>query len=168
MTDVSLRPVEPGDAQRMLRWMRDPLVRFNVGVRREPSLQATLEWIRWSRQGGTEARAILVEGKHVGNVVLDQIDQATQSARLSIYIGAASDRLRGVGRRAIALILREAFGAFGLRKVWLTVGVDNVSAIRCYEAAGFHREKLLPGHDFGAGGVKDALSMRVLREEWSP
>ncbi len=167
--DVSLRPLEAADAHRMLQWMQDPSVRFNVGVRREPSLEATLEWIRHSQQNGAiEARAIVVDGRHVGNAVLDQIDRSTASARLSVYIGAASDRLGGIGRRAIALLVREAFDSLSLQKVWLTVPIDNLPAIRCYASVGFRLEGILRRQHFAGNELKDSLYMGLLREDWSP
>jgi RimJ/RimL family protein N-acetyltransferase len=86
------------------------------------------------------ARAIVLEGIHVGNVVLDQLDRCARSARLSIYIGEASARGRGVGQWAVREAVRLAFDALGLERVWLTVRHDNAAARRAYEHAGFAAE----------------------------
>jgi RimJ/RimL family protein N-acetyltransferase len=76
----------------------------------------------------------------VGNVVLDQLDRCARSARLSIYIGEASARGRGVGQWAVREAVRLAFDALGLERVWLTVRHDNAAARRAYEHAGFAAE----------------------------
>lgn len=152
---VSLRPVDEEDAARMLHWLQQPDVRRNLGVRREPSMEYTVQWIRRSQaDAAVSARAIMVAGRHVGNVVLDQIDRATASARFSIYIGEATDRGHGIGRIAIALILEEAFGPLDLQRVWLTVAPENEAAIRAYRAAGFRQQ--------------EEGSMAITRDQWRP
>jgi RimJ/RimL family protein N-acetyltransferase len=151
------------DASRMFQWMTDPGVRLKVGVTREPSMDATVEWLEHALSDRSfHPRAILNSGEHVGNVVLDQIDHTAGTARLSIYIGPSSERHRGLGRRAIGLVLREAFDSLHLRKVWLTVAADNEPAVRCYVASGFSVDERLPGA-FGNGtDVRDALKMSIV------
>jgi RimJ/RimL family protein N-acetyltransferase len=146
----------------MLEWMRDPDVRFNVGVNREPSMEATEEWLgRATSDPSFHARAIIVDGQHTGNVILDRIDRVAGTARLSIYIGRSGERHRGIGRKAIGLILRDAFQSLGLKKVWLTVRTDNEPAIRCYKAAGFGVDERLVGGFQAGAEKKDALHMSI-------
>ena len=109
--------------------------------------------------------AILVEGKHVGNVVLDRIDRHLGTARLSIYIGERSARGVGVGRTAVRLALRHAFGPLRLRKVWLTVHERNVPAIETYRSVGFVVEGILR-NEFRLGrNWINALYMGILAGE---
>ena len=146
---VTLGPLTAANASAMLRWMRDPVVSKNLGLRSEPSEEKTAQWLeRAESDPSIEARAILLDGEHVGNVVLDQIDTYLSKARLSIYIGEASARARGVGKAAVTLALELGFTHLGLHKVWLTVHVRNKAAIAAYEAVGFvvegtHREEFL-------------------------
>src|SRR6266853_1250309 len=108
--DVTLRPITADDAPAMLRWMCDPLVAANVGVRASPSIEKTRQWIeRAAADASMLPRAILLKGAHVGNVVLDRIDEYLRSARLSVYLGEPPARGRGVASRAINLVLAEAF-----------------------------------------------------------
>ena len=161
---VSLAPLRPAHAPAIVRWLRDPAVAANLGLRSEPTLARTRAFIAAaSGSGDLCARAILVGGRHVGNVVLDQIDRRIGKARLHIYIGEAATRGRGVGQRAVALALARAFGPLDLHKVWLTVHAQNHAAIRAYEAAGFaiegvHRDEFLLG-----GERLDELYMGALR-----
>ncbi len=146
---VTLGPLTPAHADAMLRWMLDPTVSKNLGLRSEPTAEKTAQWLdRAAGDDTIEARAILSDGQHVGNVVLDQIDRHVSRARLSIYVGETSARSRGVGKSAVQLALELAFGDLGLHKVWLTVHGRNAAAIAAYKAVGFlvegtHRDEFV-------------------------
>jgi RimJ/RimL family protein N-acetyltransferase len=161
---VALAPLRPAQAPAIVRWLRDPVVSGNLGLRSTPTLAKTRAFIAAARRDDAlSARAILLGDRHVGNVVLDQIDRRIGKARLHIYVGEASARGHGVGRRAVALALALAFDELGLHKVWLTVHARNHAAIRAYEAVGFaiegvHRAEFLLG-----GERLDELYMGVLR-----
>jgi RimJ/RimL family protein N-acetyltransferase len=146
---VTLTPLEPAHAEAMFRWMLDPIVADNLGLRSDPTLDKTRDFIERAAEGATVvARAILADGVHVGNVVLDQIDRHVGKARLHIYVGEGSIRGKGVGKAALEAALRLAFGELALSKVWLTVHTRNASAIAAYVAVGFrvegvHRKEFL-------------------------
>ncbi|MEA2163911.1 MAG: hypothetical protein QOK37_2038 [Thermoanaerobaculia bacterium] len=164
---VRLRPVALDDAERMFAWMCDPDVRRNVGVRAEPSLEATLSWIdRAEVDEGTLAWAIEASGRHVGNLVLDQLDPMVQSVRLSVYIGEKDLRSKGIAGKAITLALTDAFEQRGIQKVWLTVVIDNTSAIRCYHRCGFRIEGILRQTFFAGNAIKDAFYMGITRRDY--
>ena len=150
----------------MVRWLRDPYVRENVGLRATPTAERTRTWIRRARRdAATHALAVVVGGEHVGNVVLDRIDRALGTARLSVYIGEADARGSGIGRAAVEAALDIAFGELGLNKVWLIVHVENERAIRAYRSAGFAREGRLR-EEFRLGRRRvDVLYMGILRKD---
>jgi RimJ/RimL family protein N-acetyltransferase len=163
---VSLVPLRPAHAPAIVRWLRDPVVSANLGLRSTPTLAKTRAFIAAASAGDALcARGVLLEDRHIGNVVLDQIDRQIGKARLHIYIGEANARGHGAGRRAVALALALAFDQLGLHKVWLTVHARNRAAIRAYEAVGFtiegvHRAEFLLG-----GERIDELYMGALRSE---
>lgn len=142
--DVSLTDLSVDCAPAMYRWVCDPEVRENIGLRDEPSLAKTVAWIE-SRLDDPSTRpfAILCNGEHVGNVVLDRMDKLLRSARLSLYIGGASNHGQGIGTAAVWLALREAFIKLRLHKVWLTVHAQNSRAITIYIRHGFVIEGVL-------------------------
>lgn len=168
MASVRLADLTAVHAAAMHRWMCDPVVSKNVGLRSEPSLEKTLAWLERAASDDTvAARAILLDDAHVGNVVLDQIDRYVSKARLSIYIGEGAARGQGVGKSALALALDLAFGPLDLHKVWLTVHARNVAAIAAYEAVGFrvegtHRDEFLLD-----GARLDEVYMGILRSDRS-
>lgn len=162
--EVSLAPLRPTHAPAIVRWLRDPAVSANLGLRARPTLAKTRAFIAAAASAGAVcARAILLGERHVGNVVLDQIDPLIGKARLHIYVGEADARGHGVGRRAVELALGLAFDRLGLHKVWLTVHARNRAAIRAYEAVGFAIEGVHRAEFLLEGERIDELYMGVLR-----
>jgi len=165
---LAIRPLSSDDAARIYEWICNAEIAANLGITRTPSLQYTLDWIeRANTDPSVWARAVLVDGQHVGNVVLDHMENALGRARLSIYIGDPAARNRGVGRWTVAQALSYAFRERRLEKVYLTVHCRNVAAIRSYLACGFqiegvHRRE----HRIGTNLV-DTFYMGILRTEWA-
>ena len=139
--DVRLIALQMEHAGQMYEWMCDPEVSLSIGLGKEPSLAKTHEWLSAAlRDPLVRPFAILLNGRHVGNVVLDRIDDYLATARLSIYIGEPSARGTGVGLSATYAALAEAFQTLNLHKVWLTVHARNFAAIHTYSKLGFQLE----------------------------
>jgi [ribosomal protein S5]-alanine N-acetyltransferase len=165
--DVRLEPLTADAAERMFRWVSDPAVRRNVGIREEPTLSRTRQWLANAASDATiRAYAIMVADAHAGNVVLDRIDHAAGTARLSIYIGEPDLRQRGIGTEAVRAAGRIAFAELSLQKIWLTVATDNLAAVQAYSRAGFRIEGTLRREFWTAGGLLDCHYMGLLREEF--
>lgn len=165
---VTVEPVGPHHAAAMLRWMQDPEVAANLGLRGEPSAERTEDWIRRSTADpAIRAYAVLVDGRHVGNVVLDRIDGWLGTARLSVYMGEPDARNRGIGQAGIRAVLAEAFGPLRLHKVWLVVHVRNARAIAAYLRIGFRIEGVLRDEFLLAGQRLDVFAMGLLASEFA-
>jgi RimJ/RimL family protein N-acetyltransferase len=164
---VRIGGIRLSHAPAMFRWMGDPVVARNIGLRQKPSLKKTRDWIRRASHDPTiRPCAVLLAGKHVGNVVLDRIDSYLATARLSVYIGEQEALGKGVARTAIYLVLKRAFGAGNLHKVWLNVHERNAPALKLYTRIGFVVEGVLRD-EFRLGNRRvDALLMSVLRTEF--
>jgi RimJ/RimL family protein N-acetyltransferase len=174
MSDVMSSPVtlarlRAGYAPAIVEWLSDPVVSSNLGLRSKPTLEKTFAFIAACASDDPAsalcARAILLGGRHVGNVVLDQIDRHVGKARLHIYVGDAAARGHGVGQRAVRLAVALAFDELALHKLFLTVHAQNAAAIRAYQRAGFcvegtHRDEFLLD-----GARVDELYMGVLKGE---
>jgi RimJ/RimL family protein N-acetyltransferase len=163
---VTLAPLDLSHAEAMLRWTSQPEVAENLGLRSEPSLERTRAYIQRAKTDPSySAWAIMLADVHVGNVILDQIDRRAEKARLHIYVGGASARGQGVGKRAVSLAVEVAFSDLGLQKVWLTVHEKNAAAIAAYRSVGFalegtHRKEFLLD-----GVLVDELYMGILRSD---
>jgi RimJ/RimL family protein N-acetyltransferase len=167
--DVTLTPITLAHAPKMFEWMLDPEVRENLGVKRDPSLAATTEWIAKSlNDPSVRAYAILLSGNHVGNVILDRIDPFTSSARMSIYIGEGSVRGKGVGRAGLYKVLCIGFHELNLNKIWLTVHCQNCQAINSYLSLGFVVEGVLRDEFILRGNRISVFYMGLLKKEFDP
>jgi len=164
---VELQEIGPEHAEQMLRWMLDPDVADNVGLRSQPTLERTLEWIAKAQtRGTTRAWAIVHAGEHVGNVVLDCLDSHLQSARLSIYLGEATARGQGVASTALRLALGRGFNGLELHRIWLTVHERNTRAALLYARLGFRLEGILRDEFLLRGKRVNALMMSILRPDF--
>src|SRR5580704_2639569 len=166
-SDVSLRPLTEEAAPRMLAWMQQPEVAEGIGLTRTPSMERTLSWILSARHSQTvRAWMVQIDGDHVGNVVLDQIEARAATGRLSVYLGCPEARNRGIGTTAIYRALECAFSAESLYKVWLTVHAENAAAIRAYRKLGFQIEGTLRGAFVVNARRLDGLYMGLLATEF--
>lgn len=166
-SDVTLTRLTETHAEAMFRWVSDPLIAENIGLRSEPTLQRTREWIsRASADFTVQAYAILWKGDHVGNVVLDRADPVLLSSRLSIYIGEAPARRIGVGHSALMRAAEIHFIQRGQNKIWLTVHTGNHAAIASYKRAGFQIEGTLRDEFKLRGTLVAAHYMGLLRADF--
>jgi RimJ/RimL family protein N-acetyltransferase len=161
---ITLLPLNKQHAPAMLRWMLEPEVAENIGLRSQPTLERTIDWIERSQNdSSTVAMAIEFNSVHVGNVILDRIDQYLATARLSIYIGDSQFRGMKIGQKSLDLAAKHAFSTMNLHKIWLTVHQYNSRAIAAYRAAGFEIEGTLRDEFFFQGKRCNALVMGLLR-----
>ena len=166
-TKIDLRHISMEDALLMYRWVSDPFVAMNMGLRTKPTLERTQLWIKRALEDpSVRCYAIEFEGVHVGNVILDKIDEYLQSARLSIYIGDAKSRCKGVAQQAILEALEDAFTFFELNKVWLIVHAKNKHAIELYENIGFQNEGTLRDEFWYEGRRVDVFYYGLLKSEF--
>lgn len=163
---VTLLPLCVAHAANMYRWMCDPDVSLNVGLRSDPSLEKSVAWIERALQDPSiRPFAVSVNEHHVGNVVLDRIDDYLGTARLSIYIG---DDMRGagIGFAAAYQCLRKGFQEMGLHKIWLTVHSRNFAAINTYTRLGFCLEGILRDEFFIGEQRLSVLYMGMLKDDF--
>lgn len=165
--DVSIGPLRPEYAEAMYRWVSDPVVSQNLGLRHSPSMERTLAWLhRVESAKDMRGFAVHLKNHHVGNVVIDQVDEYLAMGRLSVYIGESTARAARVGTTGIYLALQQSFADLNLHKIWLTVHNANYPAINVYNKLGFVLEGILRD-EFWLRGVRvPALYMGLLRSDF--
>ncbi len=167
---LRLRPVEEGDLSLFVRWFNDPDVRYWLSMSDAPELtqESEQEWYEEMRDDPVRVVWCIEtrEGRPIGNLGLQAIDEAQGRATLGISIGEKEQWGRGYGSDAIREALRYGFDEMGLRRVDLQVDEDNLRGIRCYEKCGFVREGLLRAHRIRKGQPINAVVMSILREEF--
>lgn len=168
--NVRLRPIEREDLPRYVAWFGDPEVRRHLTIYLPFSLAQEERWYERMLDGVEGGDNVLLaietlEGVHIGNIGLHNIDWKDRSAELGIVIGEKSYWGRGYGARAIRTFLRVAFEEMNLHRVFLRVDSDNARGIRCYQKCGFQKEGLMRDAVFREGQYHDQLLMSVLESE---
>jgi RimJ/RimL family protein N-acetyltransferase len=164
---VSLGPLLPEYAPDMYRWVCDPIISENIGLCREPSLERTRHWIDAAvRDDSMRVSAILSEGRHCGNVVIDSIAPHLGTGSLSAYIGEVAARGSGIGTTGMYLAIRMFFGEPRTHKINLRVHASNFPAIRAYDKLGFILEGILREEFLLRGERMAALRMGLLRSDF--
>ena len=145
---------EPGEHERMARWLNAPHVREWWDPDDPPATAAGVRAHYGPRAAGGEATTaciIEVGERPVGYVQFypwdaypDElaemgIDLEPGAYGLDILIGEADAVGAGVGSRAVAILSDHLGRECGATAVALTTAVANVRAVRAYEKAGFER-----------------------------
>jgi RimJ/RimL family protein N-acetyltransferase len=175
---VGLRPLRMSDAVRVRQWMADPaMIRFTVvvpGPEYGPLLpystdEADQYLETLVRDPSRRSYAIEVrdshEVRHVGNVGLKDYQPERKETECFIELGDQSARGRGVGQRAMHMLLRVAFDELKLERVRLGVFEFNQPAINLYRRLGFVDEGRYGWH-YADGRFWEVNAMCLLRRTW--
>jgi len=92
---------------------------------------------------------------------LEAIDAASNTFSMDQFIGEPEYWDRGIGTRAVQLMLSYLFNSEQAVAVVVDPHVQNLRAIRCYDKCGFRKIKLLPHHELHEGVWRDSWLMRA-------
>lgn len=164
---ITLRPVEPADADRLYGWRREPEVDRWMDADAPPDPAVHGAWFG-DLMVNPDRRGWIIEqaAAPVGFMHLTGLTSRQRRGQWRWYIGEPAARGRGAGRAAQALGLDHAFG-FGLRKVWSEVVAGNETALKAQAAAGFRREGYMRRHAFKHGQEFDVVLLAIFAEEWA-
>ncbi len=164
---VLLRPLQPADWPKLAAWSNDPDVSRYLEGEYPKALADYPEWYRRAMSDRHSQHYAISTHSHllIGHIELDHIAWRSGDAELRIRIGEKAYWDQGFGTDAVRTLVRHAFSALGLTRVYLRVFAANRRAIRCYEKVGFRKEGRLrrPGPD---GGEVTLFLMRILRSEF--
>lgn len=171
---VELKYFERSDFNQLIEWIDSPefLLQWGGPGFDYPLNDAQLEkYIENANNNNSEAliyKAIDSDtGRTVGHISLGKIDRKNRSARVGkVLVGDKNARGKGIGRQMIREILKIAFDDLHLHRVSLGVFDFNVSAISCYEKAGFVKEGLLRDSRKNGDEYWSLWEMSILENEW--
>jgi putative acetyltransferase len=159
---LTIRAREPDDWEAIADLMGLPKVRY--GTLRLPfvSRDATRKWMEKPSDGHTGIVAVL-EGRIVGSAGVEQY-RGRRSHVGGIGLCVHDDfHRRGVGGAMLAALIGAAENWLGLRRLELTVYVDNEPAIALYKKYGFVIEGTRRQDAFRDGAFVDSHAMARLK-----
>lgn len=145
--NLTLRPYKPLDAAVITSWLKNEYLMRQWCADRYERYPVTLEDMNTYHErniDGQHSRALtMTDGDDiVGYITLRTPADNHTEQRLGFVIVDDSKRGRGLGKVLVSMAVKYAFEELGAKKVSLGVFENNLSAIHCYEAAGFHRVSL--------------------------
>jgi aminoglycoside 6'-N-acetyltransferase len=107
-----------------------------------------------------------VGGAVAGAIQYEEVgDPRYRSAGIDIFLGADWQG-RGLGREAVALLVRYLVDVRGHHRLTIDPATANERAIRCYEAVGFTRVGVMRQYERGPDGAwHDGLLLELLAAE---
>ncbi|MFW6136315.1 MAG: GNAT family N-acetyltransferase [Chloroflexota bacterium] len=168
---VRLRPVERDDLADFVEWFSDPEVRRYLDMALPFSMAQEERWFEQLQERLEKREVVMltietIDGAHIGNISLFDINWKDRHAELGITIGDKDYWDQGYGSDAIRTMVRVAFDELNLHRVFLRVYANNERGLRCYEKVGFQTEGTLRESVFQGGAYRDTVVMSLLAEEF--
>lgn len=170
---IKLENFERSDFTQLIEWMDSPKFLFQWGGQTFsfPLNEQQLDnYIQNSHPSAVETliyRVVLEETDEVIGHINLQIDWINKSARLGkVLVGKRSLTGQGIGQLMIKKVLIIAFEQLKLHRVSLGVLDFNLTAIACYEKAGFVREGLIREARNMGNAFYSVWEMSILENEW--
>ena len=136
------------DATSPLRMSLSEFIRSYESELREPMI--------WSRRYAIDT----LDGLHIGNCMLYDIDTAAGEGELGIMVGERSHWDKGYGLEAMAQLVEQCFKISAMKKLYLHTLEWNARARRAFGKCGFRQVRAVrrSGRHF--------IRMEITREEW--
>ncbi len=153
-----------------LRWMNDPTLTETLLVGDLPmSRKAEEEWFN-RMMSGTQSDIVFaietLDGVHIGNSGLHQIDYRHGFATSGSYIGDLDNRGQGYGFDAAVVRARYAFHVLGLRMLKSSFIANNEASRRMQEKVGYKVAGMIPGEFWKRGRYVDHVFTYLLRDDF--
>ena len=169
---LRLRPVLEEDyTDEYLRWLNDPEV--NRWSQRRPFPSDREQMRQYAQalsarpgQGFVLAMINKLDGVHIGNISLVNIQLVHRCAEIAILIGRDEHRGQGLGGEAVHLLAGHAFAALNMHRVF--AGTFNPAFARCVEKIGWKREGIFRERIWSHGRYHDQIWLAQLRSEHAP
>lgn len=153
--------------ERTLRWLTDSArLREQIDCFAAPSREGHEACWRARVQDETREDYAIVDDivGHAGNCGLSEIDRSRGNAQLWIYLGESEGR--GIGGKAVRILLARAFDDLALERVYLRVLAANPRAHAFYKALGFVDEGRLRHDTLLGNDYVDSFVLSMLANEF--
>jgi putative acetyltransferase len=166
LAGLAIRAREPGDFEEIAALMNLPKVRW--GTLRLPYTRKE-QWRKLMENPPEERTGIVavLDRRIVGSADIFQYKGRRRHVG-EVGMSVHDDfQRRGIGSALMAALIDVADNWLDLKRLELTVYVDNEAAIRLYQKFGFEVEGTRRGDTFRLGQYVDSFFMARLRPGWS-
>ncbi len=169
---VRLRGIEKEDLPLFVTWLNDPEVRHYLSIFNPLTQVQEEKWFENMVTLPIAEQPLMIETladgewKPLGDIGFINVDQRSCNGELGIFIGEKDFWDKGIGAKAIGLMLDYGFKTLNFHRIYLRVFEPNKRGIHCYEKVGFRHEGSMREAYFLDGEYVDVLFMSILREEW--
>ena len=139
-TQIRLEQLGPGVIEEYLEMLADPEGRRLTATTAEFDRPQILEWLRTRASAPNRRDWAIVDaqtGEFLGEVVLNEFNDAKNAINLRIALRGPKFYGRGIGSQSVLMALEYAFDELMVEKVTLEVLVENIRAQRAYARNGF-------------------------------
>ena len=161
--DIVIRAARPGDCEGIAALGNMPGYRW--GTLRLPyqTPESTRKWLEGINPANNVSLVVEKDGRIIGNGGFERL-QGRRSHVAYLGMGLHDDfQGRGIGSRLLREIIMIADDWLNLRRIELTVYVDNASAIALYKRTGFEIEGTHRDFAFRGGAYVDAYAMARIK-----
>jgi RimJ/RimL family protein N-acetyltransferase len=169
---IRLRGIDKEDLTLFVSWLNDPDVKRYLSLYNPLSHAQEEKWFEDLAHHSIAEQPLMIEvldeqeWKAVGNISFINVDQQSRNAELGVFIGDKEFWGKGIGTKAISLMLDYGFKTLNFHRVYLRVFEPNKRGIHCYEKIGFKHEGAMREAYFLDGEYIDVLFMSILCDEW--
>jgi len=170
LDDIVLRPWRPGDVARLHAAGQDPEVARWVYLAQPFDVEAARAYLEG-------AMALWREGTGASFAIVDRADELLgavtrfgpegHGATVGLWL-VPGGRGRGIGTRALRLVLDWTFATTDVLRIDCYIEVGNEASMRMVERVGFRREGVLRSWDMAPHGPIDCVVWSVLRSDERP
>jgi UDP-4-amino-4,6-dideoxy-N-acetyl-beta-L-altrosamine N-acetyltransferase len=170
---VTLRPLEAADKDRLYAWRNSPEVAAFMYTDHPISHEEHDRWFAGlTGDPKRDYRIIEVDGAPTGPANFYDIDRVQGRASWAYYLADPSVRGKGVGGYVEFAMIERAFGevskgGLGLRKLWCEVLITNEAVWKLHQKFGFQQEALFRAHVVKAGAPIDVMGLGLLAQDWA-
>jgi|EndMetStandDraft_9_1072997.scaffolds.fasta_scaffold72347_1 RimJ/RimL family protein N-acetyltransferase len=164
---IVLRPLTGSDADAMYAALDEPTSKRLTGTHANYTLEdVRAHCIRIENADDRWDYGITIAGELIGEVILNDLEWPNKSASMRIAIWAPSQRSKGYGGEAAALLVQYGFETLGLNRIELEVYSFNPQARHVYEKLGFKLEGTRREALIWDGEKVDSHIMGLLRSDY--
>ena len=172
---IRLEYFEAKDFEQLINWINteELLINWAGSLFSFPLTQSSMNWYIRDTNDLQKSDALLYRvveeetGEIVGHISLGGISRKNKSARISrVLIGDNHNKGKGYCKQMIRAVLKVAFDELQLHRVSLGVYDYNLSALKCYQSAGFIIEGTMRDVLLHKNKWWSLIEMGILEDEW--